>query len=100
MASYNYDFEGLYFQIYSRVLKLNQTLKEDALDKNQLREVATSIFIAKSQRGVTRPTNVDGFQQAVLKQVENIKERKKQEEIYNAVLKIINGKYIKEKMEW
>ncbi len=100
MASFQYEFEALWFDIYSKVLKHNETLKENALDKSQLREVVTSIFIAKSQRGVTRPTNVDGFQQAVLKQVENIKERKKQEEIYNAVLKIINGKYIKEKMEW
>ena len=31
----NYDFEGLWFQIYSKVLKLNQTLKEDALDKSE-----------------------------------------------------------------
>ena len=103
MTSYNYDFEGLYFQIYSKILKLNATLKEDALDKSQLREVATSIFIAKSQKGVSRPTYVDGFQQAVLKQVETIKDRTKQEQIYNAVLKIINNNHkeqTKEKMEW
>jgi hypothetical protein len=103
MTSYNYDFEGLWFQIYSKVLKLNQTLKEDALDKSQLREVTTSIFIAKSQRGVSRPTYVDGFQQAVLKKVENIKDRNKQEEIYKAVLKIINNNHKEtkeEKMEW
>ena len=100
MTSYNYDFEGMYFQIYSKVLKLNQTLKEDALDKSQLREVATSIFIAKSQRGVTRPTYVSGFQQSVLKQIEDIKDRNKQEEIYNAVLKIIKNNGTKEKLEY
>ena len=97
--SYNYDFEGLWFQTYSKVLKLNQTLKEDALDRAQLREVTTSIFIAKSQRGVTRPAVVDGFQQSVLKQIEPVKDRKKQEEIYHAVSKIINNNGKKQKME-
>ena len=96
----NYDFEGLWFQIYSKVLKLNQTLKEDALDKSQLREVTTSIFIAKSQRGVSRPTYVDGLQQAVLKQVETIKDRTKQEQIYNAVVKLINNNHTKQEVEW
>ena len=41
----NYDFEGLWFQIYSKVLKLNATLMEDALDKSQLKEVATKARI-------------------------------------------------------
>ena len=100
MTSLQYDFEGLWFQIYSKVLKLNQTLKEDALDKSQLREVTTSIFIAKSSRGVTRPTYVNGFQQSVMKQIENIKDRSKQEEIYNAVLKIIKNNGTKEKLEY
>ncbi len=100
MTSYNYDFEGVWFQIYSKVLKLNETLKDDALDKSQLREVTTSIFIAKSQRGVVRPTSVSGFHEALLKQVENIKDRSKQEAIYNAVLKIINNNHKKEEMEW
>ena len=75
MTSSHYDFEGLWFQIYSKVLKLNQTLKEDALDKSQLREVTTSIFIAKSQRGVTRPNYVDGFQHSVMKQIESVQRR-------------------------
>ncbi len=100
MTSYNYDFEGVWFQIYSKVLKLNETLKEDALDKSQLREVTTSIFIAKSHRGVVRPTSVSGFHEALLKQVENIKDRPKQEAIYNAVLKIINNNHTKKEIEW
>jgi len=96
----NYDFEGLWFQIYSKVLKLNATLKEDALDKSQLREVVTSIFIAKSQRGVSRPSYVSGFQEAIIKQIENIKERAKQEAVYNAVLKITNNTHTKQEVEW
>ena len=100
MASYNYDFEGVWFQIYAKVLKLNETMKEDALDKSQLREVTTSIFIAKSHRGVVRPTYVSGFHDALMKQVEDIKDRPKQEAIYNAVLKIINNNHKKEEMEW
>ena len=79
---------------------MNQTLKEDALDKSQLREVTTSIFIAKSHRGVSRPTYVSGFQQSVLKQIENIKDRNKQEEIFAAVKKIIKNNGTKEKMEY
>ena len=100
MASYNYDFEGVWFQIYSKVLKLNESLKEDALDKSQLREVTTSIFIAKSHRGVVRPTYVSGFHDALMKQVEDIKDRPKQEAIYNAVLKIINNNHKNQEMEW
>ena len=100
MASYNYDFEGVWFQIYAKVLKLNETMKEDALDKSQLREVTTSIFIAKSHRGVVRPTYVSGFHDALMKQVADIKDRPKQEAIYNAVLKIINNNHKKEEMEW
>jgi hypothetical protein len=100
MTSYNYDFEGVWFQIYSKVLKLNETMKEDALDKSQLREVTTSIFIAKSQRGVVRPTYVNGFQEALIKQVENIKDRAKQKAIYDTVLKIVNNNHKKEEIEW
>ena len=100
MASYNYDFEGVWFQIYAKVLKLNEMLKEDALDKSQLREVTTSIFIAKSHRGVVRPTYVSGFHDALMKQVADIKDRPKQEAIYNAVLKIINNNHKKEENEW
>ena len=100
MTSYNYDFEGVWFQIYSKVLKLNEMQKEDALDKSQLREVTTSIFIAKSQRGVVRPTYVSGFHDALMKQVEDIKDRSKQKAIYDAVLKIVNNNHKKEEIEW
>ncbi len=100
MTSYNYDFEGVWFQIYSKVLKLNEMQKEDALDKSQLREVTTSIFIAKSQRGVVRPTYVNGFHDALMKQVEDIKDRSKQKAIYDTVLKIVNNNHKKEEIEW
>ena len=100
MTSYNYDFEGVWFQIYSKVLKLNEMQKEDALDKSQLREVTTSIFIAKSHRGIVRPTYVSGFHDALLKQVEDIKDRSKQKAIYDAVLKIVNNNHKKEEIKW
>jgi hypothetical protein len=100
MASSNYDFEGVWFQIYSKVLKLNDLLKEDALDKSQLREVATTIFIAKSQRGVVRPTIVNGFQDALIKQVATLNDRAKQKAIYDSVLKIMNNNHAEEKQEW
>ncbi len=74
IADHDSDKECKLKSEYAKVLKLNEMLKEDALDKSQLREVTTSIFIAKSQRGVVRPTSVSGFHEALLKQVENIKD--------------------------
>lgn len=55
----HYDFEGLWFDTFKKVLNLNEALNGAGLDKSQLREVATSIFIAKSQRGIVRPDTDD-----------------------------------------
>ena len=51
----DYDFESLWFDIYQKVIKQNNRLNGSGLDKSQLREVATSIFIAKTQKGIVRP---------------------------------------------
>ena len=55
----HYDFEGLWFDTFQKVLSINESLNGAGLDKSQLREVATSIFIAKSQRGIVRPEYSD-----------------------------------------
>jgi len=85
MTFSRYDFEGLWFDIYKKVLKYNATLGDDGLDKSQLREVTTSIFIAQSQRGVVRPMNLNGFTESVLKAVTDIKDRGLQEKIYMCI---------------
>ena len=103
MASYHYDFEGLYFQVFRKVLRINETLGEDALDKSQLREVATSIFIAKTQKGVVKPGYVNGFLEAVLKKIEHVKDRQTQEAIYKAVLNVVDNNHKqtkKEEIQW
>ena len=51
----DYDYEGLWFDTFRKVLNLNQSLNGLGLDKSQLREVSTSVFIAKTQRGIVRP---------------------------------------------
>ncbi len=51
----DYDFEGLWFDIYKKVINQNSHLNGNGLDKSQLREVATSIFIAKTTKGIVRP---------------------------------------------
>src|SRR6056297_2509781 len=50
-----YNFEGLWFEIYTKVVNYNEQLGKQKLDRNQLREVATSIFIANTQKGICRP---------------------------------------------
>ena len=51
----DYNYEGLWFEIYRKVLKQNAALNGAGLDKSQLREVSTSVFIAMTQRGISRP---------------------------------------------
>jgi len=84
-----YDFEGLWFEIYRKVLKHNETLGEEALDKSQLREVCTSIFISQTQRGVVRPLKLNGFTESVIKMVSGIKDRYTQEKVYKSINDII-----------
>ena len=85
----NYDFEGLWFDIYRKVLKHNENLGDSGLDKSQLKEVVTSIFIAQSQRGVVRPLKLNGFTESVLKVVSDIKDRNTQEKVYKSINDII-----------
>ncbi|MBC8460269.1 MAG: hypothetical protein H8D67_19970 [Deltaproteobacteria bacterium] len=85
----NYDFEGLWFDIYRKVLRHNETLGDSGLDKSQLKEVVTSIFIAQSQRGVVRPLKLNGFTESVMKIVSEIKDRSTQEKVYKSINDII-----------
>lgn len=89
MTSSRYDFEGLWFDIYRNVLKQNEVLGDQGLDKSQLREVTTSIFIAQSQRGIVRPVALNGFVESVLKSVSGIRARPLQEAIYKGIHDII-----------
>ena len=91
MTSSRYDFEGLWFDIYRKVLKHNEILGDQGLDKSQLREVTTSIFIAQSQRGVVRPMVMNGFTESVLKEVSKIKDRGLQEKIYKSITEIVKS---------
>ena len=91
MTSSRYDFEGLWFDIYRKVLRHNENLGDQGLDKSQLREVTTSIFIAQSQRGVVRPMTLNGFTESVLKAVLDIKDRGLQEKVYKCITDTIKN---------
>ena len=62
MDYYKFNLPGLWFQIYRQVLEQNNNLNNDRLDKVQLREVTTSIFIASTNRGLVRPYTYTKFQ--------------------------------------
>ena len=89
MTPSRYDFEGLWFETYRKVLRHNETLGDQGLDKSHLREVTTSIFIAQSQRGIVRPLALNGFVDSVLKSIAEIRERPLQEAIYKGINEII-----------
>ena len=89
MTSSRYDFEGLWFDIYRKVLKNNEILGDQGLDKSQLREVTTSIFIAQSQRGIVRPMTLNGFTESILKAVSEVKDRGLQEMVYKSITETI-----------
>jgi len=55
----DYDYEGLWFDTFRKVLTLNGRMNGSGLDKSHLQQVTTSIFIAKSQRGIVRPDSDD-----------------------------------------
>jgi len=92
MSYLKYDFEGLWFQIYRQVLKHNEGLGDDGLDKNMLREVTTSIFIANSQKGIQKPMVINSFMESVMKKIQFVKDRKIQEEVYKSINDIIKEK--------
>lgn len=93
MKNNQYNFEGLWFEIYSKILKLNEGLGDKRLDKGQLREVATTIFIAKSNKGIIRPYNFSNFQMEVIKITALVKDRALQQAIKESIIGLIgNGK--------
>ena len=51
----DYNFEGLWFEIYQNVHQHNDKLNGNKLDLSELREVTTSIFIAVTRKGISRP---------------------------------------------
>ncbi|MCF7802683.1 MAG: hypothetical protein K9N46_05445 [Candidatus Marinimicrobia bacterium] len=91
-SSKRYDFEGLWFSTYLEVRKLNKNLQEEGLDESQLREITTSIFIAKTQRGVVRPQHLSEFQESVLKLIEPVKAREQQAVIYKSLKAMLEDK--------
>ena len=91
-SSKRYDFEGLWFSTYLEVRKLNKNLQEAGLDESQLREITTSIFIAKTQRGVVRPQHLSEFQESVLKLIEPVKTRDQQAVIYKSLKAMLDEK--------
>ncbi len=79
----NFDLPGLWFSIYKQVLAQNEKLDKDRLDKSALREVVTSIFIASTQKGITRPRPMTKFHSDLLTLVSRVNERDKQEMVCN-----------------
>ena len=89
MSHLRYDFEGLWFDIYKKVLQQNEQLGDNGLDKNQLREVTTSIFIAQTQKGVNKPLVLSAFMESVLSRIQYIRDRKQQEAVFKSINTII-----------
>jgi len=89
MSYSHYDFPGLWFQIYRQVLALNEKLADDRLDKSNLREVVTSIFIASTQKGIVRPRPMTKFQSELMTLIEPVIDREKQEQIYKVIKGVI-----------
>jgi len=88
-----FDLPGLWFSIYKQVLAQNEKLDKDRLDKSALREVVTSIFIASTQKGITRPRPMTKFHSEILTLVNGVHERDKQEMVFKTVKALVsNGK--------
>ena len=93
MQEIRHNFEGLWFEIYKKVLTLNKGLRARGLDKGQLREVATTIFIAQTNKGIVRPYNFSKFQMEMLKMTAPIKEKTVQKAIKESISMLTeNGK--------
>ena len=90
MSYLKYNLPGLWFQIYREVLAANDKLEKDKLDKVQLREVTTTIFIASTQRGIVRPYSYSNFQVAMLELTRGVHRDRRQKEVYNAVKELLN----------
>jgi len=91
-----YNLPGLWFQIYRQVLEQNNNLNNDRLDKVQLREVTTSIFIASTNRGIVRPYTYTKFQVNLLELTKDIFTEGKREAVTQAVKTVLNGQPKKE----
>jgi len=93
MQEIRHNFEGLWFEIYKKVLTLNKGLRARGLDKGQLREVATTIFIAQTNKGIVRPYNFSKFQMELLKMTAPVKDKAVQKAIKDSVSTLVgNGK--------
>jgi len=92
MDYFKYNLPGLWFQIYRQVLDQNNNLNNDRLDKIQLREVTTSIFIASTNRGLVRPYTYTKFQVGLLELTKNVFREGQRAAVTNAVKSILNGK--------
>lgn len=86
-----YDLPGLWFSIYKQVIRLNEKLDKDRLDKSALREVVTSIFIASTQKGMTRPRPMTKFHSEILTLVASVHEREKQEMVFKTVKALVSN---------
>ena len=92
MDYFKYNLPGLWFQIYRQVLQQNNNLNNDRLDKVQLREVTTSIFIASTNRGLVRPYTYTKFQVNLLEMTKGVFKESQRDAVTRAVRKVLNGK--------
>lgn len=91
MREIRHNFEGLWFEIYRNILTLNKGLRARGLDKGQLREVATTIFIAQTNKGIVRPYNFSKFQMEILKMTALAKDKEVQKAIKDSVSTLIGN---------
>jgi len=89
MSYPNYDYEALWFEIFRQVLQKNEALGEGRLDKIQLREITTAIFIARTQRGYVKPVVNNQFTDSVVKLLSDIQDRERQMEIYRQIKALV-----------
>lgn len=91
MQSYQYNFEGAWFGIYEKVLRLNEELGIRALEKSQLKEVATTIFIASTNKGIIKPYRFSKFQIDIMRLITKVKDKEKQEFIKETLSRLLNN---------
>ncbi|MFA7710426.1 MAG: hypothetical protein WCY30_04905 [Candidatus Neomarinimicrobiota bacterium] len=89
MSYQNFDYEALWFDIFRKVLQQNEALGEGRLDKIQLREITTAIFIARTQRGYVKPVVNNQFTDSVIKLLSDVKDRDHQMEIYKTIKTLV-----------
>ena len=87
---------GVWFEIYSQVLRQNEKLGEDRMNDEQLSSVATTIFTQAGQRGYLKPAPLNNFQKELLKAVDDVIDNGIQKSIYESVKMLVNGNGVKE----